>query len=193
MLGNKIIKFSWLLILLYIFLIQSNYTDADIFAERTITENRMTAIVLDFSTRKTFNNNITNNLFSSFGFLPGGVDVAGIRIKGETDQDFKYYLKTIRIDGDDNFCENLQVRALDKNFKTIYNGSISDLALQSTISGEGNNYWIFAIGFNNTDANLKNKRCEFDFYFRTYRQNTNEEGGIFAERKINNVVASGEW
>lgn len=193
MLRKKINRISWFLILLYIFLVQSNYTDADIFAERVVEKNKLSVITLDFSTRITFNDNTTNNLFNSFGFLPGGFDIGAIKIMNETKNSFKYYLKAIKISGDDDFCNKLELKILNQSLKQIYSGSLLSLNINSSINDFSNDKWIFMINFDDNSEIFKNKRCEFNFKFRTYREDMNETGGIYAEREINNIISSGNW
>ncbi len=193
MLRKKINRILWFLILLYIFLVQSNYTDADIFAERIVEKNKFSVITLDFSTKSTFNNNTINNLFSAFGFLPEGFDIGAIKITNESTSNFKYYLKAIKISGDEGFCNKLELKILNQNLKTIYSGPLLSLNAKSNINDPKNNKWIFFISFDDHSEESKNKRCEFNFKFRTYREDINETGGIYAEREINNIISSGNW
>ena len=67
---NEIKRLTVFLILLYIFLSKTNYTDADIFAERKVQNNKFSAITLDFSTKNSFNNGLITSLFSSLGIVP---------------------------------------------------------------------------------------------------------------------------
>lgn len=53
--------------------------------------------------------------------------------------------------------------------------------------------FIYFISLDEKDQKLKNKICEFNFIFKTYRDNPNEQGGIFAQRLISNVISSGNW
>ena len=193
MLRKNLRRFSWFFLLLYIFLINSQFTDADIFAERIIEKNTLKAISLDFSTRTTFNNNINTKLFNSFGFLPNGFDVAAILIKNESKTFFKYHLKTVKLSGHDPLCENLELNIFDSNFKNIYSGKLLNLNLNSEILENSRQSYIFLISLKSDQTALQNMICEFNFDFRTYRQNINEEGGIFAQRKLNNVITSGHW
>lgn len=192
MIRKNLRRFSWLFLLLYIFLINSQFTDADIFAERIVEQNILKAITLDFSTRETYNNNINTKLFNSFGFLPNGFDVASVLIKNESSSHFKYHLKTIKLSGHDELCNNLELNIFNSNFKNLYSGKLLNLNLNSEINEYSQESYIFLISLNDNN-NLQSKICEFDFNFRTYRQNTNETGGIFAQRKLNNVITSGNW
>ncbi len=193
MLRKNLRRFSWFFLLLYIFLLNSQFTDADIFAERIVEQNTLRAITLDFSTRETFSHNLNTKLFNSFGFLPNGFDVASILIKNDSISSFKYHLKAEKMSGHDELCDNLELKIFDRNFKNIYQGKLLNLSLNSEIKENDNQAYIFFISLNRDDSIIQSKICEFNFDFKTYRQNINEEGGIFAQRKLNNVITSGSW
>ncbi len=193
MLAKNLNRLSWLLLLLYIFLIKSAYTDADIFAERVVRQNKFSAITLDFSTRITFNDNKIVNLFHSLGFMPGGFDLAAIRIKNDSSNNFNYYLKVIKISGDDLFCDSLELEVFNNFRSSIYQGPLLDLVVSSKLNDSQLENLIFIISFNDYNQELINQRCEFDFELKTYWQNMDEVGGIYAQRKLNNLITSGNW
>lgn len=193
MLSPGIKRLALFLILLYFFLIRTDYTDADIFAERIVRQNRFSAKTLDFSTRTSFNNNPITSLFSSLGLQPGGFDLGAVRIKREAGGDFKYYLRAVKTNGDDLLCSRLKLEVYSRNFFKIYGGRLLDLELDSQISNDDPEDWIFFISLDDYEASLKNNICEFDFIFRTYRRDFSESGGIFAQRTIRNIISSGSW
>jgi hypothetical protein len=193
MLTKNLNRLSWFLLLFFLFLIKSDYTDADIFAERAVRDNTLSAITLDFSNRVTFNENLIDNLFYSIGFIPGGFDLAALKINNDSEQNFTYNLKTIIISGDDNFCQELQLEVFNSQFKSFYKGSLTGLNVNSQLKGYQAESWIFYITLNSSSEDLKNSRCEFNFDFKTYRQDANESGGIFAQRKVNNIISSSDW
>ena len=192
MLKPGIKRLALFLMLLYIFLIATSYTDADIFAERVVSHNKFSALTLDFSTRNSFNNSLTTSLFHSLGIQPGGFDLGAVRIKAETEAKFRYRLKTVETNGDDAFCRRLQVKVLDRNFFEVFSGSLLDLSFTARFTDADPRDFIFFISLDDQDPSLKNKICEFNFDFRTYRP-PDETGGIFAERLIGNVISSGSW
>ncbi len=155
--------------------------------------NTLKAISLDFSARTTFNHNFNTKLFNSFGFLPFGFDVASILIKNESKSNFKYHLKAIKISGHDELCDKLELSIFDPNFKNIYRGKLLNLSLNSEIKENSNQSYIFLLSLQGDEAVLQNKICEFNFDFKTYRQKIDEAGGIFAQRKLNNVITSASW
>ena len=193
MLKPEIKRLAVFLILLYVFLVKTSYTDADIFAERTVNANKFSAITLDFSTRNSFNNSLITSLFRSLGIQPSGFDLGAAKIKAETSNKFKYQVKTVKTSGDDLFCGRLNVKVFDRNFFEIWSGSLLDLNFTSRFINPNSKDYIFFVSLDDQNPELKNKICEFNFALKTYRDNPDEQGGIFAERLINNVISSGSW
>ena len=189
MLKPEIKRLALFLILLYLFLIKTNYTDADIFAERIVSHNKLSATTLDFSTRSSFNNSPAISLFHSVGIQSGGFDLAAIRVAPDNETKFKYRLRSVKTNGDDFFCSQLQLKVFNRNFFEIYNGSLLDLSL-TTLNSDPRDY-IFFISLDDQNPALKNKICEFNFDFKTFRNKPDEQGGIFAQRLISNIISSG--
>jgi len=189
MLKPEIKRLAAFLMLLYFFLIKTSYTDADIFAERIVSRNKFSALTLDFSTRSSFNDNLTTNLFRSLGIRPGGFDLAALRVRSETNTKFRYRLRAVKVNGDDLLCGQLKLKVFNRNFFEIFSGSLLDLSL-TTINSDPRDF-IFFISLDDEDPALKSKICEFNFDFKTFRVQADEEGGLFAQRLINNVVSSG--
>jgi hypothetical protein len=191
---DKSIKWLVLpLILTYIFLIKLGFTAADIFAERIVSHNRITAITLDFGALASANTNQITNLFNSPAFQPGGFDLASIRIKGQSNNNFKYRIQIVKISGDDSLCNELKLKVTDRNFKNKFNGRLLDLNTISNIINDDLDEWIFMISLDNNNPELRNKTCNFDLDIKTYRADINETEGIFAQRIISNTVSSGTW
>lgn len=193
MLRPEIKRLAFFLILIFFFLTKSNYTDADLFAERIISRNRFSAITLDFTTRSSFNNNLSNNLFHSLGIQPGGFDLAAVKIKAETDSKLKYHLRAYQTNGDTTLCDNLHIKMLNRNFFEIFDGPLKDLSVDSKLDKSAPKDFIIFISLDTNNQSLQNKICEFNFDFKTYRNNPDETGGIFARRLITNVISSGDW
>jgi hypothetical protein len=187
-------KVAIFLILFYIFLNQTGYTTADIFAERIIRQNKFAATTLDFSTRNSFNNASANSLFRTLGLVVGGFDLGALKLKLETKGKAKYQLSFERTNGDEAFCSRLTVKVLDSQLHEFYQGSLVKLALNETVASvDDAKDFVFFIGLDDQSAELKNKICEFNLKFKTYRERPDEQGGIFAQRLVSNVVSSGNW
>lgn len=193
MLKPGIKRLAVFLMLLHIFLVETGYTDADIFAERVVSRNKFSATTLDFSTRNSFNNSLVTNLFSSLGIQPSGFDLRGVKIKAETDTRSKYRLKAIKTNGDDFFCSHLGVKVFNRSFSEVFSGSLLNLSINSNFTNSDPKDFIFFVSLDEQSQELKNKICEFNLDFKTYRNSPDEHGGIFALRSISNVISSGNW
>jgi len=193
MLGPAIRRWGFFAVLLHAFLNQTGYTDADIFAERTIAGNSLSVMALDFSVTNSFNDGAATNLFQVSDMEPGGFDLGAIRIRTESGAGFKYRMKAVRTNGDDAFCGALGVKMLGRDFSKSYDGPLLGLSEISSVPSDDRKDRIFSIGLNGSDPSLRNKICEFDLDIRTYQEHPDERGGIFAERSVRNIVASGNW
>lgn len=170
----------------------TDHTDADIFAQRIVRSNRFSATTLSFSERNTANNTYISQLFITNGLQPQGFDLEAVRIKKDGKLNFKYRVKVIKVNGDDNFCSNLNLEVMREGiFK--YKGKLMDFILDDNINNEIPQDWIFFVGLENNDAVLQNNICEFNFYFRTWRVNPDEKGGFFSERLLSNSIIAGNW
>ena len=193
MLNARIKSILAFIMMLGVFLINTQYTDADIFAERNVKMNKFSATVLNFFAKNTFNNTNVNYLYKTVGILPGGYDLAAVKIKRDGNVQFKYSLKTVKTNGEDILCNGLNIQVLKKDLTQIFSGRLMNLSINSAINNDSPEDWIFFISMDQSDNSLKNKICEFNFDYKTYRNNPNENGGIFAQRIINNIVSSGGW
>lgn len=193
MLNKSVKRLSLFLICIYLFLVKLGYTDADIFAERIVSRNKLSAITLDFSTITSFSNNKILNLFHSTSLQPNGFDLGAIRIKGQSNSDFKYHIQAVKINGDDVFCNKLKLEVFNRHFNRKFNGSLLSLNINSDIADNNLTDWIFMLSLDDNSPELKNKICEFNFDIRTYRNYPDEKNGIFAQRLVSNIVSSGNW
>lgn len=193
MLDKSIKRFALLLILIYLFLTRSGYTAADIFAERKVSKNKLTAVTLDLFAIESFNNFNKQVLFDYSSFLPGGYAINSLRVKSQSSGVFKYVISVKKIDGDENFCRSLKIKVLDLDFDKIQEGDLLDLRIVSEVKSERVDDWIFKISLDNYDHNLSNKICKFDLDIKTYYDTPSENGGIFAQKTISNVISSGTW
>jgi hypothetical protein len=181
------------LVFLEVFLVTTSYTDADLSAERIVLQNKFTTITINFFSQNTANNNPLTTLLRTSSMQPGGFDVGAIRVRNGVQKDLKYSLKTVKVNGDDTFCRALTLRTFHRDLSVKYDGSLMDYTVSSTLSDTVPEDWILLIGLDDAGEQLKNKSCEFNFVMRTYRDSPDETGGIFAERKVNNIISSGTW
>jgi len=177
---------------LYFFLANTNYTDADIFAERIVKKSKFSMSTLSFSQRHTANNTNISGLFSIYGILPDGFDVKAVRIKKDGQLYFKYRIKFIKTGGDDSFCNALNVRLWNR-YTEKYQGRLVDFAVDSTISSNNSDDWIIFLSLDTDDKTLVNKSCDFNIDFRSWRNQPDETSGIFSHTVLGNNVTSGVW
>ena len=193
MLNKSVKRLALFLIFVYLFLVKSGHTTADIFAQRIVSRNKLSAVTLDLSTMTSFNDGQKISLFNSSGFQPDGFDLNSIRIKGSTTGNFKYHIKVIKTGGDDLLCNKLELEVLNRQFSSKYKGALLNLNIDSNITNNNLDDWIFTINLNDNSQELKNKICKFDLDIKTYYDTPSETGGIFAEKLISNIISSGNW
>lgn len=185
------VKLSLLIaIFLGYFLIKTNLTSADLYAQRIVKKNSLTASTLSFSTRHTANNRSLSFLFNTNEFQPEGFDLNAVRIKKDGKLNFKYRLRYLKKSGDEDFCNDLNLTVF-QNWQQKYQGKLSFFSLDSTLPTTGKEEWIFYISLDSDKNYLKNKVCQFDFYFKTYRDNPESKKGFYAERSLPNYISSG--
>lgn len=192
MLSQRTQVIFYIFLFLSLFLLNTGHTDADIFAERVVRANHFSMSTLSFSSRHTANNSYISSFFRTTGFQPEGFDLEAVRINKDGILNFKYRLKTVKINGDDNFCQALDLEVMQKgSYK--YQGKLMDFIYDSTVNDSKPQDWIFFILLNDDSSSLKNKTCEFDFYFKTWREDPESKKGLYAERKLYNIISSGSW
>ncbi len=191
---NARIKFLLIfLILLGVFLLNTQYTDADIFAERDVRNNSFKAASLNFFARNSVNNSAVESMYKTIGIIPEGYDFGAVKLKRDGNASFKYILRSIRTNGDENFCNNLTLQVLKRNLTSAYQGRLMDLSIEAGINNDNVSDWIFLLSLDNGGNDLKNKICEFNLEFKTFRNSPSETTGIFARRILTNVVSSSTW
>lgn len=188
MLNNRT-RFSLALTLLIgLFLINTSYTDADLFAQRTVNQNRFSMSTLSFLSRNTATNQDQSRLFDINGIVPGGFAVDSFRIKNDGKLNFNYRLKGSMVGGDNLFCQSLQLVLIrDKN---QVQSSLVDLVYDSSIGTNESQDWVVYVKFDNHDLVLRNKICQFDLVLRSWRNDPNSTGGIFAQKQLSSFISS---
>lgn len=190
---NQKTKFSLILtVFIASILMLSGVTSADLSVQVVAKGNELSATTLQMSTLETSNESSLSSLFQITGLTPGGFSVKSLRLKKEANLDFNYQLKSIKTNGDDNLYQSLNLKIMQKD-KFIYQGKLSDFSRDQTINASGKDDWIFFISLDQNNSELTNKTCEFNFYFKTYRNNPDETGGFKDEIKVINYISSGNW
>lgn len=186
-------RIAILSILLYLFFSQTNYTDADMFAERVVARNTFSGLALNFSVRSSLNNNLATKLFQLADLQPGGFDLGALKVKAEAGREFRYQLSVNKLGGDEAFCNSLQLKVSDRVLSELYAGSLFDFSLSGASGEVALGELVFLVSLDEQNETLKNKTCEFNFSFKTYRDSPDEVGGIFVEQLIRNSISSGDW
>ncbi len=190
--GKTKIIFIFLLFLAN-FLLRTKTTSADIFAERLVRNNVLSASTLSFSERHTANNNEISNLFNTSGMQPFGFDVKAVRLKKEGKLDFRYHLKAVKSGSDDAACQNLSLQVLLKG-QEKYKGPLLQLSFDSSLKDHERDDLVFFISLEENSSSIINKLCDFDFVINTYRNFPDESPvGFFAKKHLSNTITMGAW
>lgn len=190
---NKKSKFCLILtVFITSILMLSNTTSADLSVKIIVKDNKFLASTLQMLSLDTSNENQLSSLFQINGLIPGGFSVKAFRIKKEGDLGFNYQLKSIKINGDDDLYEALNIKIM-QNDKFIFQGKLSELNQKQKIEDQNKEDWIFFVSLDSDNQQLANKSCEFELNLKTYRDNPEESGGFRDEIKVSNYISSGNW
>ena len=190
---NKKSKFCLILtVFITSILMLSNTTSADLSVKIIVSDNKFLASTLQMLSLDTSNENQLSSLFQINGLIPGGFSVKAFRLKKEGDLGFNYQLKSIKINGDDNLYEALNIKIM-QNDKFIFQGKLSELNQKQKIEDQNKEDWIFFVSLDSDNQQLANKSCEFELNLKTYRDNPEESGGFRDEIKVSNYISSGNW
>lgn len=181
------------LMLLANWLLRTEATSADIFAERRVAGNALKATTLSLSAASTVTNAKVPNLFETAGLEPQGFDLAALRVRNEGAIALRYRLAAKINSSDATACDKLTVRVLRQG-EEKYRGSLGGLSLLSSLDQKGRDDWVFFVGLDTDEAGLKGKRCDFDLAVNTYRVSPDEKpSGFFARLRVSNSFILGTW
>ena len=182
-----------ILLLIANWLVRTNITSADVFAERRVVNNILVATTLSFSELHTARNSRISTLFSVSGIQPGGFEVKAIRIRNDGKMNLKYTARVQKIGGDTTFCNTLILEST-RNKQPIYNGPLLSFDGTSPLKNNEKDDWVFFVDLEQNSASLQNKMCEFNFIFSSYKNDPQEQRmGFFAEGAVANTIESGNW
>ena len=181
-----------MVMLLGCFLMATSRTSADIFDEDVVQNNLFDMTTLELSQRHTANGTKPIQLFNVFQLQPQGYDIAAIRIKKEGELDFQYRLKVVNATGSDALCNALETEILfDRT--NVYEGTLKNLVADKNINADHQDDWIIFLKLNSNDVHLKNQRCDFQFVFKTWGSNADDQSGFWDEAVLTNTVITGTW
>ena len=108
--------------------------------------------------------------------------------------DVQYSLQAVERGGNTTLCNALDLKIVRRDLTEVYSGKMMSLSLQDNLQDGDVEEWIVFLSLSDSSETLKQKQCDFDLYFRTYR-NTPGEGlnGIHATRTLTSTITSGTW
>lgn len=178
-----------LFLLFMLSLILVSPTNADFVFKKTIKNNQFSATTLDFSKLKTSNNSNVESLFNINGILAGGYQVDSLRIKNQGSAQFNYVLSFEKINGDDVFCQNLEINLI-KDGQSQYNGLLVDLNLNSNLnSNQSFSDWLVYLKLKDNYLSSKPEFCDFNLVINSFND-PNQKSGFKYKRLISNHVSS---
>lgn len=182
-----------ILLLIANWLVRTNITSADVFAERMVRNNTLEATTLSFTELHTARNSRISTLFSVADLQPSGFEVRAVRIKNDGKMNIKYTVAADKTGGDTTFCNALVLEAT-RNRQVVYNGPLLSFNGTSTLNSTSKDDWIFFVGLDTNTSALKNKGCDFNFVFNSYKDTPQEQrAGFYAAGVVANSVESGNW
>ncbi|HPT65823.1 MAG TPA: hypothetical protein PK257_00740 [Candidatus Woesebacteria bacterium] len=179
------------LFLIFVFsLILITPTNADFVYKTTIKNNQLSVSTFDFSQLKTTNNSSVDNLFNINGISPGGYQVNTLRLKNQGSTNFNYIINFEKINGDDNFCRQLEIN-FNKSGQSQYQGPITDLNVTSSIDKDQNfSDWLLYLKLKDNYLSSKPEFCEFNLVVNGSNVDLNQKSGFKYKRTIRNLVVS---
>lgn len=186
-------RFLKLIILFLIFsLSKVGLTNASFVDQEISNNNLFVAGSLDFSLRSENNENLSS-LFNLSDLKPGNFLVKILKVKKEGSLDFKYEARFVKTAGDDNFCQNLNLK-VQQGGNVKYEGKLTNFVLAPlVIENDGEDEWEFNLSLNSGDSSLQNKNCQFNFIFRGWQLDSDGSWGYVDEEILTNSVSSQNW
>ena len=180
-----------LLFLVFIFsLILITPTNADFVHKTTIKNNQMSVTTFDFSQLKTTNNSNVDNLFNIDGISSGGYQVNTLRLKNQGSTKLNYSVNFEKINGDDNFCRQLEISFIKDN-QFQYNGPLVGLNLLSSIdTNQKFTDWLVYLKLKDNYLNNKPEFCEFNLVIDGFNLDPNQKSGFKYKKTIRSLVSS---
>ncbi|GIW62510.1 MAG: hypothetical protein KatS3mg090_0336 [Patescibacteria group bacterium] len=175
-------------------LLVSEYTSADLVAERIVKSNSFKTTTLNFGSINTANFSPLSFLFTVSGLQPSGFEIRAVKIINQGQMRFNYRISSKITGGNNQLCDELSLRLYNQSFNEKYNGKLKDFYFDSELDKSESEFWIFYLSLpDNAGSSLKNKTCEFDIIFKSWRNYPTQEGGFSALRVLSNNISTGSW
>jgi predicted transport protein len=154
-------------------------------------QNTFAAQSLNFALTNVSGDEISQNLFDN-ELVDGEEATQKVIIEKTGTLGFKYDISVTKTGGDDNLCDKLQVGIERDGVGGIYNDDLLNLDPTLDLSGNADEI-SFRIYINNADAELQDKKCEFDIEFEAKQKNISSGGFSFSKTITNNTIETGWW
>lgn len=172
-----------------VFSAYTQFTDADLFDQESVTNNYFEATTLDLTTHDTATELSKTILFSVTGMVPSGFQIETVRLKNAGKLEFPYSVSVQKTAGSDSFCQSLE-GVLMQDWTPVYTGNLMSMAFSGEL--RETEKWedlVFVVKFTGTAAELKNQTCNFSISFTSTLP-----GGKFSDTEsIQNTIISGTW
>jgi len=164
-------------------------TNADFIDKKTVKNNQFIATTLDFSQLKTTDNSSIETLFNIDNISPGGYQVNSLRIKNKSETDMNYFLTFGKIDGSDDFCNQLEINLI-KDGQSKYQGPLVDLNLNINANNkEDFSDWLIYLKLSDKYVKSKSEFCDFNLNINAF-SDPNQKSGFKYKRSILNHISS---
>ena len=121
------------------------------------------------------------------GLAPGGSITQFATISNDGSLDFQYTVKVEKTEGDDNFCQTLNLEAKLEGV-TSYTGKLMDFVSSPVVYSETTTDWEFVISLP-SDADAAGS-CSFDFIFSGWQTTLSELGGFSDTERVDDPIHS---
>lgn len=187
-------KRSWFRLIFFgliVLMMTASFTDADFLDREDVIDNTFQALTLDFSNRNTANLTEKTLLFNIFGLVPGGFDVASVRLRNEAELPFTYQALVQVTAGNSSLCDAAELRLL-KDWQTQYQGGLSTFQYTGQLEPAASEDWVLALSLpSSAPAQLINQTCSFNIVITTLSQ---PGGSPFSDQEVmQNQISTGGW
>lgn len=124
--------------------------------------------------------------------LPGDIIIRHLTVLANDSIFFQYKIKTVKTNGDDNFCNALKLTAKRENI-ILYNGALMDFNLTPPLKIEEDRQddWTFEVSLPNNSSPFNGENCEFSFNVDGWQIGFNDESNGFSDHEnLENLLES---
>ena len=154
----------------------------------TSNQNSFTAGILDFSLLSSSENFIPLEIATNM--RPGDSVTREISVISNGNP-FQYRIQTIKIFGDDDFCNSLKLEAKLEN-ETKYSDGLMNLNIEPpiVIGSDNQDDWLFTITLPSNASVLPGKICQIKFVFEGWQTRFSDFGGFSDREEISSFFVA---